>query len=232
MPTAVLHVDDDPAFLELSAASFAHLDDSIALTTASNATDAAELLETNTYDCIVSDYVTAPDGTAFVRSVGERYPDLPLIMLSGKELEHLPDPTVQNYLTDFVQKGSSEVFDDLVTRIRLHLEPTESKPAPSMREVFLKNATVNDTAIRLLDLDDEPTYGLLEAVADLRDIDVTELPPLFRTLDADLLEALFAQSRDVGDAIELRFRYAGFDLLLNSDGTLFLRDMAASYNRN
>lgn len=223
MSTAVLHVDDDPAFLGLSDASIARLDDSIDLTTATNADDATELLAAREFDCVVSDYVTATDGTAFVETVGQGHPGTPLILLSGKRLDELPDQTVRSYLTDAILKGDGDVFADLVGRIH---DYADERPARSTREAFMKGATESNTTIRLLDVNDDPTVQFLELLAELQGSDVTSLPPLFERLDADLLDALFDQASAGADpGVELRFRYAGFDVLLNSDGTVFLHDL-------
>ena len=231
MTTAVLHVDDDPAFLELSESSLANLDDSIDLTTATSAEAATSLLGERRFDCVVSDYVTAPDGTAFVKTVGEAHPETPLILLSGKTVDDLPNPAVRSYLTDAIQKAGGDVFADLVGRIHDHTTHGRGVERPVMgtRRSFLEGATVADTAIRLLDVGDDPTGHLVEYLAEFRDCDVTDLPSLYTTIDADLLDSLFEQRhRPNGPGVELRFRYADFDVLLSSDGTAFFRDLTGA----
>lgn len=232
MTTAVLHVDDDPAYLELSESALANLDDSIDLTTATSAAEATSLLGERRFDCVVSDYVAAPDGTAFVETVGEAHPETPLILLSGKAVDDLPDPAVRSYLTDAIQKVGSDVFSDLVGRIHDHTTHGRDgveRPVMGTRRSFLEGATVADTAIRLLDVGDDPTGHLVEHLAEFRDCDVTDLPSLYTTIDADLLDSLFEQRhRTNGPGVELRFRYADFDVLLSSDGTAFFRDLTGA----
>lgn len=235
MTTAVLHVDDDPAFLELSESSLANLDDSIDLTTATSAAEATSLLGERRFDCVVSDYATALDGTAFVETVGEAHPETPLILLSGKTVDDLPDPAVRSYLTDAIQKVGGDVFADLIDRIHDHTARSRGRgggaerPVMGTRRSFLEGATVADTAIRLLDVSADPTGQLVEHLAELRDCDVTDLPSLYATVDADLLDSLFEQRhRTNGPGVELRFRYSDFDVLLNSDGTAFFRDLTGA----
>lgn len=225
MATTVLHVDDDPAFLDLSKASFAHLDASVDLTTVTDAEEATSLLTEREFDCVVSDYVTAPDGTAFIETVGERAPETPLILFSGKTLADLPDPSVRSYLSDSLQKGGSGSFSCLIECIREHADVSS---VPSMRSAFLKGGTPENTAIRLLDVDDDPTSQLLVALAELRECTVEALPPLFASIDVDLLAALFDHDQSASERVELRFQYAGFDVLVNSDGTAFVRDQTGS----
>lgn len=79
MSTEVLHVDDEPPFLEIAERSYARLDDSIRLTAAASAAEATDHLDGRSFDCVVSDYVTVPttastssvsnDGTVFVRDL-------------------------------------------------------------------------------------------------------------------------------------------------------------------
>jgi len=115
--TRVLHVDDDPAFVDLADDVF-RADDGVDLATATNMDDGFDLLENQQFDCVVSDYVTAPNGEAFVTTVSEEYPDLPVILFTGTAYEDIDDPEVRESITDYLQKGSTaDPFDSLSERI-------------------------------------------------------------------------------------------------------------------
>lgn len=223
MPVSVLHVDDEPPFLELAERSYARLDDSIALTTATTAIEATALLDEQVFDCVVCDYVTAPDGTAFVETVHDRCPNTPLILVSGKTIEELPEQSVRAYLTDYVQKGSHNPFETLVGRIDRH---TAEGLSSVMRHSFLAGTESGSTSIWTIDMRDGPTMGILAIIATLRDCDIVDLPPLFDAIDADALEAIFAAVSPLDyPGIELRFPYDGFDILVSNDGTVLVRDL-------
>jgi DNA-binding NtrC family response regulator len=218
MTVRVLHVDDDPSFTRLSEVSLGERNEGIQLTTATSASDAIDRLSRRPYDCVVSDYVTAPDGEAFLETVHERHPDTPLIFLSGKALDELPDQTLRAYLTDYIRKSpDEELFDDLADRIYRHA--TGSR----LRGRFFGEAD-GDVTARSIDPAGDLIVQLLEAVADHGDGDASELPSLFSTVDPDALRSLLA-STDGGDSeMELRFRYDGRDVLLTGERTVFVRD--------
>lgn len=226
MSIEILHVDDEPLFIKLAEQSYARLDDSINQTTATTATEAVGLLDMRAFDCVVSDYVTASDGTAFVEMVHDRCSDSPLILVSGKTLDELPDQAVRAYLTDYLQKGSSDLFETLIDRIgRLTSEELRSVT----RHSFLAGASPESTSIWTIDMCNGPTAGILAIIANLRDCAPADLPPLFGDIDAEALEAIFANASPLDyPGIELRFPYDGFDILVSNDGTVFVRDLETS----
>jgi len=69
--------------------------------------------------------------------------------------------------------------------------------------------------------DDEmpPSAALVSAVSDARDVEPTNLPPLYDAVDADAMDALVGE-RDVTMTVE----YHGFLATIHGDGRLELVD--------
>lgn len=225
MNKEVLHVDDEPSFIETAERAYARVDD-FHLTTATSATEAAEILKTRPPDCVVSDYVTAPDGEAFIETVHETHPETPLIFVSGKSLDDLPNQAFRTYLTDYVPKGKRNLFKTIVDRIHRH---TSERLDSITRHLFLAHTAPENASIWTIDMTDSPTEGLLEIIADLQSCDIADLPPLFDDIDVDALETIFSETHPLDyPGVELRFQYDRFDILLSSDGTLSVRELAIS----
>lgn len=226
MPVTVLHVDDDQAFLDVLERSVAALDASIDLTTATSATEATDLLDERSFDCVVSDYVTAPDGEAFLRTVGERFPELPLVFVSGKSLDALPDRAIRSMLADHLEKRSSGLFEALVDSVHRQVSGAADSTA---QRAFLEEATPERTLVRTIDVDDHPVYDVLDVLAGARGTDVGDLPPLYECVDVDALETILSADHSVTDStVEVRFAYDSFDVLVSTDGALFVHDTRAA----
>jgi PAS domain S-box-containing protein len=106
-PTRVLHVDDSPAFLDVSADVLGREHEQISLRTAMSARDALDrhIDGGETVDCIVSDYdLPEMDGLAFLERVRERDPDLPFILFTGKGSEGVASEAFAAGATDYLRK--------------------------------------------------------------------------------------------------------------------------------
>lgn len=60
-------------------------------------------------------------------------------------------------------------------------------------------------------------HDIVEAVADAGEIDPTELPPLYNTIDPDALNALFRSSEMEMTAA---LSYHGYDIIVHSGGDI------------
>ena len=85
----VLHVDDEPDFADLTATYLEREDDRITVET----------------DCVVSGY-EMPDtnGTEFLETVRETYPDLPFVLFTGKGSEAVASDAISAGITDCLEK--------------------------------------------------------------------------------------------------------------------------------
>jgi len=65
---------------------------------------------------------------------------------------------------------------------------------------------------------DRPSIGVVEAVAAATDRDADALPQLGRVIDPDALDYLL----DRGGDLEISFEYAGTEVTVQGDGTVFV----------
>jgi len=117
--TQVLHVDDDPAFTELTVDMLERQEDQFTVETAHSASEGLELLAGGGFDCIVSDYdMPGRNGLEFLEVIREQFPDLPFILFTGKGSEEVASDAISAGITDYLQKGGgTERYELLANRI-------------------------------------------------------------------------------------------------------------------
>ena len=117
-PIRVLHVDDDPAFVDLVETFLEREDDRIDVETATSAAAGLERLDDDV-DCIVSDYdMPGLTGVEFLERVRAADDERPFILFTGKGSEEVASEAISSGVTDYVQKGiGSEQYEILVNRI-------------------------------------------------------------------------------------------------------------------
>lgn len=110
----VLHVDDDLRSLEMRA-SILEDDFGYAVTVASNANEALDLLEDGEFDCVLSDYkMPDMDGIELLRIIKEQYPNLPFILFTGVESEEVAEHAFEAGATDYIPKSLSNISYELL----------------------------------------------------------------------------------------------------------------------
>lgn len=116
----VLHVDDDPAVLDLTAEFLERLDDRVAVRCETDPLAVPERLESESVDCLVSD-VRMPecDGFELCRRVREDHPDLPVVLFTSELGADMVDRAERVGAADYVVKSPGiEQYEALVDRIR------------------------------------------------------------------------------------------------------------------
>ena len=100
----VLHVDDDPAFADLTA-DFLEEHGRFDVVTATSAADGLAVIADGAVECVVSDF-DMPDrnGIEFLEAVREADPDLPFILFTGKGSEEVASEAISAGVTDYLQK--------------------------------------------------------------------------------------------------------------------------------
>ena len=227
----VLHVDDDPAMLDVSS-DWADVRDELDWLTASDPQTGLEMLSTHDVDCLVSDSFRAADGEPFVTRVTTTFPDLPVVLFTSTTYDAL-DPALRDSQTEYVRKGSAEPFDDLFDRVLTVTD--ESADSSSVVEPAPRAATRNDGGsdagqwvpigrYRPAEGDDLATV-VVTAVEAYTGRDTTAFPPLYEAIDADALSLLVrrADGRQ-RDAVQIRFVYADCELAVTGDGVVLARD--------
>ena len=125
----VLHVDDEPDLAELTAEFLVREDDEFTVVTERSVADALARLETETVDCIVSDYeMPGTDGIEFLETIRDSHPDLPFILYTGRGSEEVASDAISAGVTDYLQKESgTSQYEVLANRIRNAVEQARSR---------------------------------------------------------------------------------------------------------
>jgi PAS domain S-box-containing protein len=118
-PIRVLHVDDEPGFVDTSAAFLERKEERINVDTATSADEGLGMLEEHGYDCVVSDYdMPGTDGIELLRRVRQDYPDLPFILFTGKGSEEVASEAISADVTHYLRKRpGTEQYELLAHRI-------------------------------------------------------------------------------------------------------------------
>jgi len=105
----VLHVEDRPAFAELTATGLDRADETFEHTHVTDVATAVDRLDDDraAFDCVVSDY-DLPDETGLdlLRTVRRRWPRLPFLLFTGKGSEAVAGDAVAAGADDYLQKGN------------------------------------------------------------------------------------------------------------------------------
>ena len=112
----VLHVDDDPAFADLTQASLTRHAPGIVVHTETD--PEAALASFSRMDCVVSDYdMPEMNGLDLLRAVRKRAPSIPFVLFTGKGSEEIASEAISAGVTDYLQKGGPEQYEVLANRI-------------------------------------------------------------------------------------------------------------------
>jgi PAS domain S-box-containing protein len=119
VPVHVLHVDDDPAVLDLTA-TLLEREAGLQVETATSADAGLDALAEWEFDCIVSDYdMPGTDGLEFLTAVREQGCELPFILFTGHGNEAVASEAISAGVSDYLQKGTgTEQYEVLANRIR------------------------------------------------------------------------------------------------------------------
>ncbi|PSQ57994.1 MAG: HTR-like protein, partial [Halobacteriales archaeon SW_9_67_25] len=100
----VLHVDDDPDVLDITATFLQRADRRFEVVTETDPDAALDRLDGGV-DCVVSDYqMPAMDGLAFLDAVRDEAPELPFVLFTGKGSEEIASDAISAGVTDYLQK--------------------------------------------------------------------------------------------------------------------------------
>ena len=125
----LLHVDDDPAVLDLTAAFFdRELDWAVTAVTETSVEAALDRLSTEPFDCIVSDYdMPEMDGLDFFDALRDCGVDVPFILYTGKGSEDIASQALNAGVTGYFQKGGPEQQRRLANRVGQAIEESRTQ---------------------------------------------------------------------------------------------------------
>jgi PAS domain S-box-containing protein len=145
-PIRVLHVDDDPDFVELAATFLEREDERFAVETATSVAAGLDRLAELSVDCIVSDYdMPGRNGIEFLEAVREGYPKLPFVLFTGRGSEDIASRAISVGVTEYLQKGKgTDQYTVLANRIANGVRAYRAETAVSRSEERYHNLV--DTA--------------------------------------------------------------------------------------
>ena len=117
----VLHVDDDPSFIEISKLILQEMG-SFEIDCAGSVDEAFRKLETQTYDAVISDYeMPQKDGLQFLKQLREQDNSIPFILFTGKGREEVAIKALNFGASGYYNKqGSPEtVYGELSHGIKI-----------------------------------------------------------------------------------------------------------------
>ncbi|PSP28039.1 hybrid sensor histidine kinase/response regulator [Halobacteriales archaeon QH_2_65_14] len=137
----VLHVDDEPAFGDLTVEFLERQDDRFVVTTMTSASETLDYLADNDVDCVVSDYdMPGKNGVELLRAVREEYPDLPFILFTGKGSEEVASEAISAGVTDYLQKsGGADQYALLANRMSNAVERHAAEREIDWHRAILRN---------------------------------------------------------------------------------------------
>jgi PAS domain S-box-containing protein len=117
---SVLLVDDEQALLDITKI-FLEKDKDIKVTATSSAFDALTLMESDTFQAVVSDYeMPLMNGIDFLKSVKSRGDDTPVIIFTGRGREYVAIDALNNGAAFYLQKGSDVTVQYAELRNMIH----------------------------------------------------------------------------------------------------------------
>lgn len=142
---SVLHIDDDPSFLQLASNYLDRVDPDIELLVETDVARAIAQIESelSRYDCIISDYEmgdkTGLDLLKIVRSVDSEFP---FILYTGKGSEEIASKAISAGVTDYLQKSHGrETYTLLANRVRNAVQTYRAEQTRTALETRLETLT-------------------------------------------------------------------------------------------
>ncbi|WP_222845550.1 PAS domain-containing protein [Natronomonas salsuginis] len=115
----VLHVDDNRSILDLTAAFPDRELADVSVTSETTPDDALSRLETESFDCVVSEYeMSGRSGLELFEAIREDHPLLPFVLYTGKGSEEIASQAVNAGVTGYFQKGGPDQQRRLANRVR------------------------------------------------------------------------------------------------------------------
>lgn len=141
----LLYVDDEPALLEISKI-FLEQTGEFTVTTVNGAGEALQILETESYDLIISDYqMPKMDGIGLLQEIRSRYPELPFILFTGRGREEIAVRAFELGADFYLQKGGDPraQFAELNQKVRQAIRRRRAEEALKRREHQLNAMAAN-----------------------------------------------------------------------------------------
>ncbi|QZA88528.1 PAS domain-containing protein [Salinarchaeum sp. IM2453] len=194
-PITVLHVDDDPKFVDMVAAFLEKEHDEFNVITATSARGGINRLGDQDVDCIVSDYeMPRQSGIELLTQVREDHPELPFILFTGKGSEEIASKAISAGVTEYLQKetGTGQ-YTVLANRIQNVVEQYRSQQAArEAEEKLIQLAEQTDDVLFIVSNDFSEFEFINSAYTDLWGESVTNI----QNDPTQVLESIVPEDRE------------------------------------
>ncbi len=164
----VLHVEDNVFFAKVASDILQQELDDVEVHTENDPCDALSRLETEQFDCVVSDYeMPEMDGLELLDAVRERHPEIPFILMTGGGSENTASKAISAGVTDYLQKRDGRrQFVSLANRIENAVSHRRAEKA--VRRQITINDLIWDISQSLLEAStrEDIERGVCERLAD------------------------------------------------------------------
>ena len=151
---SVLYVDDESTLLEIGKLYLEQTNE-FAVTTASSASVALELLKSNGIQAIVSDYqMPGMDGIGFLKEVRAKDKTIPFILFTGRGREEIAIEAFENGADFYLQKGGAPKpqFAELISKIKAAVEHRRADAqVATLNRLYTVLSATNRAIVRIHD---------------------------------------------------------------------------------
>jgi CheY-like chemotaxis protein len=211
----VLFVDDEPAEAELYEEYLGRSGDIVPVTALSG-DEALETLRRSDIDCLVSDSVRTSSGQSLVEAAKGAYPDLPVLLYSGRNRDEVPADVADAYLKKGANSDTGTVLQTLSETIH-HLANREERPDPPVpggtADGWRHLGTFGHGP------EDDASLTIVEALADKTGMDPTDVAPLYDSVDPDALDQLVKHAAVSGKQNRLVVEFTFADHAIRAFGS-------------
>jgi PAS domain S-box-containing protein len=160
----VLHIDDDPDFLEISER---YVGENERLTVETETDPVAGLERISEFDCVVLDYkMSGMDGLSFLQELREEY-QLPVIFFTGAGSEEVASEAIRLGVTDYIQKETNPTqFHILANRIKYLVDKERAERAAATADQRIREVYERIT-VAFFAVDDEWQFSYLNDHAEV-----------------------------------------------------------------
>lgn len=119
MSLNIVHLDDDEKFLKMVSKLLEKKFPDLKVYATSDPVNALSLVESNSIECIVSDYeMPELNGLEFYGKVRNRDTEVPFILYTGREDEKLASRAISSGITSYLDKKEDAGVKKLAEKIR------------------------------------------------------------------------------------------------------------------
>ncbi|MCU4926997.1 PAS domain-containing protein [Halobacteria archaeon AArc-dxtr1] len=137
--TRVLHVDDDPSTLELTAEFLNRELSNPTVVSETSAEAALDRLLEGSFDCVISDYdMPEQTGLEFFEAICDADVTIPFVLYTGKGSEEIASQALNAGVTGYFQKGGADQQRRLANRVGQAVEESQTQEVAKRYATVLK----------------------------------------------------------------------------------------------